>query len=103
METALMSQFGRKATIAAVAFATVGSTLFGGAALANDDKKKDGKIWKAGDGGPVHVEDVCNYQVSGPLLAVDDLLDVGDAGNVRTDNDIDCSPYIGGSTGGSNY
>jgi hypothetical protein len=37
METALMS-FGRKAAIAAVAFATVGSTLFGGVALAGDDK-----------------------------------------------------------------
>jgi hypothetical protein len=29
-----MSTFGRKAAVAAVAFATVGSTLFGGAALA---------------------------------------------------------------------
>jgi hypothetical protein len=35
-----MSNFGRKAAIAAVAFATVGSTMFGGAALAVD--KKDG-------------------------------------------------------------
>jgi hypothetical protein len=35
-----MSNFGRKAAIAAVAFATVGSTVFGGAALAVD--KKDG-------------------------------------------------------------
>jgi hypothetical protein len=40
METALMSHFGRKAAIVAVAFATVGSTVFGGAALAVD--KKDG-------------------------------------------------------------
>jgi hypothetical protein len=35
-----MSNFVRKAAIAAVAFATVGSTVFGGAALAVD--KKDG-------------------------------------------------------------
>jgi hypothetical protein len=41
METTLMSNFGRKAAIAAVAFATVGSTLFGGAALAGD--KNHGK------------------------------------------------------------
>ena len=34
METALMSHFGRKAAMAAVAFATVGSAVFGGAALA---------------------------------------------------------------------
>jgi hypothetical protein len=46
METALMSHFGRKAAIAAVAFATVGSTVFGGAALAND--KNDGKDGKHG-------------------------------------------------------
>jgi hypothetical protein len=57
METALMS-FGRKAAIAAVAFATVGSTLFGGVALAGDDKgngrppaddKKVVKVHKGGD------------------------------------------------------
>jgi hypothetical protein len=35
-----MSNFGCRAAIAAVAFATVGSTVFGGAALAVD--KKDG-------------------------------------------------------------
>jgi hypothetical protein len=35
METEVMSNFGRKTAIAAVAFATVGSTLFGGAALAS--------------------------------------------------------------------
>jgi hypothetical protein len=33
-----MSNFGRKAAIAAVAFATVGSSVFGGAALAVDKK-----------------------------------------------------------------
>jgi hypothetical protein len=31
-----MNHFGRKAAIAAVAFATVGSTVFGGVALAQD-------------------------------------------------------------------
>jgi len=35
-----MGQYGRKAAIAAVAFATVGSTLFGGVALADDGKGK---------------------------------------------------------------
>jgi hypothetical protein len=41
----MMSHIGRKAAIAAVAFATVGSTLFGGAALASGPDKdgKDGK------------------------------------------------------------
>jgi hypothetical protein len=39
-----MNHFGRKATLGAVAFAMVGSTLFGGAALANDrNHGKDGK------------------------------------------------------------
>jgi hypothetical protein len=50
METALMSNFGRKAATAAVAFATVGSTLFGGAALAGDgrDITNDGGAGGAG-------------------------------------------------------
>jgi hypothetical protein len=58
METSLMS-FGRKAAIAVAAFATVGSTLFGGVALAGDDHgkgdhprkddKKVVKVHKAGD------------------------------------------------------
>ncbi len=43
-----MSKFGRKAAIAAVAFATVGSTLFGGAALASDDITNDGGAGGAG-------------------------------------------------------
>jgi hypothetical protein len=42
METSLMT-FGRKAAIAVAAFATVGSTLFGGAALAGDDWNGHGK------------------------------------------------------------
>jgi hypothetical protein len=52
-----MSNFGRKAAIAAVAFVTVGSTVFGGAPLAVD--KKDGHDKKrvevtntGGTGGP---------------------------------------------------
>jgi hypothetical protein len=48
METALMSQLARKAAIAAVAFATVGSTVFGGAALATG---KDGGGGSGGGGG----------------------------------------------------
>jgi hypothetical protein len=51
-----MSNFGRKAAIAAVAFATVGSTVFGGAALAGDHKRdhKDGKkdVTVTNTGGP---------------------------------------------------
>jgi hypothetical protein len=46
METALMNHFGRKAAIAAVAFATVGSAVFGGAALA-----QDGPSYTGGEGG----------------------------------------------------
>jgi hypothetical protein len=83
METALMSHFGRKAAIAAVAFATVGSTVFGGAALAND--KNDGKDGKKGvwvtqeatggtdgpDGG--NIGDNCARPVVGP--APDDVED----------------------------
>jgi hypothetical protein len=42
METVVMSHFGRKAAIAAVAFATVGSTVFGGAALAYGGGGGDG-------------------------------------------------------------
>jgi hypothetical protein len=51
METSLMS-FGRKAAIAAVAFATVGSTLFGGAALAGDDWNGHGKGGHGNGGHP---------------------------------------------------
>jgi hypothetical protein len=46
-----MSNFGRKAAIAAVAFATVGSTLFGGAALANDGGAGDDITGGAGGAG----------------------------------------------------
>jgi hypothetical protein len=51
METALMSNFGRKAATAAVAFATVGSTLFGGVALANDGKNGHNDIRNTGGAG----------------------------------------------------
>jgi hypothetical protein len=49
-----MSNFGRKAAIASVAFATVGSTVFGGAALAGDKDHKDGKkdVTVTNTGGP---------------------------------------------------
>jgi hypothetical protein len=77
METSLMS-FGRKAAIAAVAFATVGSTLFGGAALAGgdddwnghhrkDDKKPHVKIDKTAKAGDNH----CDNQFG--LVNIDDL------------------------------
>jgi hypothetical protein len=53
-----MSHFARNATLAAAAFAMVGSTLFGGAALAGyKDFDKDAKkeitklVFKGGDGG----------------------------------------------------
>ena len=50
-----MRTFGRKTAIAAVAFATVGSTLFGGTALANDDngdhRSDDKKVNAGGHGG----------------------------------------------------
>jgi hypothetical protein len=47
METALMSNIGRKVAIAAAAFATVGSTVFGGAALAGDDPHQDARSGSA--------------------------------------------------------
>jgi hypothetical protein len=61
METdSTMSNFGRKVTLGAVAFAMVGSTVFGGAALANGKDHKDHKDGKkdvtvtntGGAGGP---------------------------------------------------
>jgi hypothetical protein len=105
METSLMS-FGRKAAIAVAAFATVGSTVFGGVALAGDDdrhghpKKDDKKVVK------VHKKDVDATAGRG-----------GDAGNVEncvsvlalnlsvipivspTNQASGCSPS--GNTGGS--
>jgi hypothetical protein len=48
MEPSLMNHFGRKVAIAAVAFATVGSTLFGGAALADDEENTVAPVWKGG-------------------------------------------------------
>jgi hypothetical protein len=47
-----MSTFGRKTAIAAVAFATVGSTLFGGAALAGGHGGYNGYDDASNAGGP---------------------------------------------------
>jgi hypothetical protein len=47
-----MSNFGRKATLAAVAFAMVGSTVFGGAALASDDEDHGKHVKVTNTGGP---------------------------------------------------
>jgi hypothetical protein len=53
METdSIMSNFGRKATLAAVAFAMVGSTVFGGAALAGDKKRDHKDVTVTNTGGP---------------------------------------------------
>jgi hypothetical protein len=56
METTLMSHFGRKVTLTAVAFAMAGSTVFGGVALADGkrdhhDKKDDKKVVKVDNRG----------------------------------------------------
>jgi hypothetical protein len=51
METALMSHFGRKAAMVAVAFATVGSAVFGGAALAGGGWGGDEVDFTGGAGG----------------------------------------------------
>ena len=73
-----MKHFGRKAAIAAVAFATVGSTVFGGAALAND--KRDGNNGKPGvtdvqdasavGGGGGDIGDTCRGMLSGTAFSV---------------------------------
>ena|ERR1700754_3764147 len=44
-----MSHYGRKVAIATAVFATVGSTVFGGAALANDKRDGHGKDAKVSD------------------------------------------------------
>jgi hypothetical protein len=69
-----MSHFARKATLAATAFAMVGSTVFGGAALATD-YKKDFKenvkksIFTGGDGGRGGDADTtCISNVTGAIL-----------------------------------
>jgi len=99
-----MSHFTRKAAIAAVAFATVGSTVFGGAALAND-KKGDDKHGKkgveltqtatAGDapgGGNIGRDCVAVANVN--FGSVVGLVDPGDDAN-----QYNCSPV--GNTGGN--
>jgi len=52
MEKSPVSSIGRKVAIVAVAFAAVGSTVFGGAALANDEG--DGN--QNGSNGPVAIQ-----------------------------------------------
>jgi hypothetical protein len=72
----MMSHIGRKAAIAAVAFATIGSTLFGGAALATD--KKDGK------------DDKAPHSVS-------DLQDATASANGGTNNCLNGIPIVSGN------
>jgi hypothetical protein len=104
METALMSNFGRKAAIAAVAFATVGSTVFGGAALANGDKDKEDhkkvSVWKAGDAKSGDATAACEYEA--PLIEV--LGGPGGLANLlrggTVTNDQSCTASSGPATGG---
>ncbi len=104
--------FGRKAAIAVAAFATVGSTLFGGAALAGDDyghghdkgnghhkkvdKKADKKVFKVdqtptavgGRGGDI--DDTCSHNILSNLLGAAAAVSVfGDA------TAANCSPASG--------
>jgi hypothetical protein len=72
-----MSTFSRKAAIASVAFATVGSTLFGGAALAADDVTNAGG--PGGRGGDPKVE--CFVPIGVSLGAI-----VGQGGDVSQCN-----------------
>ena len=62
-----MGNLGRKAAIAGVAFATVGSTLFGGVALANDGK----------DGKDHHVEVTNTGGAGGNGTATNNCLNIG--------------------------
>jgi hypothetical protein len=74
METALMSNFGRKAAIAAAAFATVGSTLFGGAALASDENHLSSGPGGAGGA----VDDTCSRNIL-PILSGNAISLTGDS------------------------
>ena len=61
-----MKHFGRKAAIAAVAFATVGSTVFGGVALADEE----GPSYTGGEGGEGGgASTFCYYDGLTPTLA----------------------------------
>jgi hypothetical protein len=108
METALMKHFGRKAAIAAVAFATVGSTVFGGAALANDD---DGKKWKAGDGGDASGKGgVCVIEKDNGYGGLSSIVDglvgglMGGGGDDDKANTIkDSCNGVGGYAGGGGF
>jgi hypothetical protein len=78
METALMSHIGRKAAIATVTLATVGSTLFGGVALAGGkhnhkdgkDGKKDVEVTQTATGGTARGGDACDFALINLNLAL---------------------------------
>jgi hypothetical protein len=105
METALMSNIGRKAAIATVAFATVGSTLFGGVALAGDkhdrkdgkdgkDGKHDVKVSQTATGGNARGGDACQALINIGLSL--GLLGEGGDQCVAGDASADASNAIGG-------
>jgi hypothetical protein len=85
METSLMT-FGRKAAIAVAAFATVGSTLFGGAALAGDDWNGHGH----GKGGHPGKDDKKVVKVDKKHVDVDHATS-GDTGRGGDNNGDNCS------------
>jgi hypothetical protein len=76
-----MSNFGRKAAMATVAFAAVGSTLFGGAALASDDEDhvKVTNTGGAGGAGGDATNNCVNLAVQVPILNI-----LGDPSNAAS-------------------
>jgi hypothetical protein len=103
METSLMNSFGRKAAIVAVAFAAVGSTVFGGTALADDKKRDDGKVNVWNEGGDAKSGDA----KGGECVYGGDLIDLGHAAELLTGNgnrtsvDQSCDTYTGDAYGGA--
>jgi hypothetical protein len=101
METSLMSHFGRKVAIAAAVFATVGSTVFGGAALASPgrggvDIDGTGTGGAGGAGGSRNIQNcpaVLNDVVDIPI----GILGVG----VTGDNTQVCAQDNSGGAGGA--
>ena len=100
METALMSHFGRKVTLATVAFAIAGSTVFGGVALADGKKdshhgKDDKKVVKvdnrggAGGAGGNATNNCLNVAVPVQLLNIANT----------TSSDVDQCVATGGAGG----
>jgi hypothetical protein len=79
METALMSNIGRKVALAAVAFATVGSTAFGGVALANGGWGGDDQDARGGDATGGSVTGNC-------VSALNNVLGIGLLGVSDNDN-----------------